>query len=71
MFALFLLSTLTACRTEIVTLPVSDEAAPLYVLDDGNWAVSRGYVIYHVSLMARVAILEAQIKELQEILKKK
>lgn len=63
---LLLTFSLTACKTKIEVLPVSDEERPLRILENGNWEVSPGYVQYHVQLMAKVKVLEAELRELRK-----
>ena len=65
--------TTTSCkRTVIKTLPVDGTVVPIQMLVEGstftigNYEVTKGYVIKHVALLAEVAILKAQIKELRK-----
>jgi len=56
-----------SCRkTEIKTLPISNELAPVRMLDNGNYEVTKGYVIMHTRLVAENAALKLRIKELQK-----
>lgn len=57
------------CKPKIEVLPIGDETYPLEQLEDGTYRVSQGYVIYHVKLMAKVKILEAELEECQDKLK--
>ena len=61
-----LLSGLTACKTRIEVLPVSDEEVPVRMLDNGNYEVTPGYVQYHVKMMAQIKVLKAELRELRK-----
>jgi len=60
-FSLILLS--GSCKTKIVTLPIGDEAYPIRQLENGNYEVSKGYVIKHTAMMAEITILKAKLEE--------
>ena len=54
----------TACREpEIKILPVHQDDIPIQMLENGNYEVTKGYVLRHVTMMAEVKILKAKLEE--------
>ena len=53
-----------ACREpEIRVLPVYQDDIPIQMLENGNYEVTKGYVLRHVAMMAEVKILKAKLEE--------
>ena len=53
-----------ACREpEIRVLPVDQDDIPIQMLENGNYEVTKGYVLRHVAMMAEVKILKAKLEE--------
>ena len=54
----------TACREpEIRVLPIYQDDIPIQMLENGNYEVTKGYVLRHVAMMAKVKILKAKLEE--------
>lgn len=52
------------CREpEIRVLPVYQDDIPIQMLENGNYEVTKGYVLRHVTMMAEVKILKAKLEE--------
>lgn len=66
LFLVLLQSIIPCCKSQIETLPVHQDDVPIRMLDNGNYEVTKGYVLRHVALMAKVKILEAELEECRD-----
>ena len=54
----------TACREpEIKVMPVYQDDIPIRMLENGNYEVTKGYVLRHTAMMAELKILKARLEE--------
>ena len=54
----------TACREpEIRVFPIYQDDIPIQMLDNGNYEVTKGYVLRHVAMMAELKIVKAKLEE--------
>ena len=62
-FVSFILAYTTCREPEIRVLPVYQDDIPIQMLENGNYEVTKGYVLRHVTMMAEVKILKAKLEE--------